>query len=115
MVARSAAGLKSPKIEVFLDFRSQKGPKSDLIYLSMGGVRIWEERTPVRCALPRRAACAELGCSPEPRLDERRELGEPTIVSQRQRVAALIVPASGGVGAAAVYSSCVSGGAELWC
>ena len=37
VVARSAAGLKSPKMEVFLDFRSQKGPKSDLIYLSMGG------------------------------------------------------------------------------
>ena len=36
VVARSAAGLKSPKMEVFLDFRSQKGPKSDLIYLNMG-------------------------------------------------------------------------------
>ena len=33
VVARSAAGLKSPKIEVFLDFMSQKGPKSDLIRL----------------------------------------------------------------------------------
>ena len=40
VVARSAAGLKSPKIEVFLDFRSQKGPKSDLIYLSMGGTNM---------------------------------------------------------------------------
>ena len=33
VVARSAVGLKNPKIEFFLDFRSQKGPKSDLIYL----------------------------------------------------------------------------------
>ena len=40
VVARSAAGLKSPKMEVFLDFRSQKGPKSDLIYLSMGGTNM---------------------------------------------------------------------------
>ena len=38
VVARSAAGLKSPKMEVFLDFRSQKGPKADLI---AWGVRTW--------------------------------------------------------------------------
>ena len=37
MVARSAAGLKSPKMEVFLDFRSQNGPKSDLIDFKYGG------------------------------------------------------------------------------
>ena len=40
VVARSAAGLKSPKMEVFLDFRSQNDPKSDLIDLKYGGTNM---------------------------------------------------------------------------
>ena len=48
-------------------------------------------------------ACVGSARPAEPRLDERRELGEASAPRQRQRVAAVPAPAEGGVGAAAVY------------